>query len=138
MIRPGRGQCREVLLRSCEDGFQIRAIDLSPFQVIETNRHHFGLAVHPDRSEKLKSVRRWPFGFHVSRDTVKDDLRTKCVVEGIRAVSPCIQGAGNEFPEGFEVLKLGFVRIVVMRRRIVNIGRQPHDVGNVLGLDKAQ
>src|SRR5262249_2150187 len=60
---------------------------------------------------------------------------------GIEIVWP--KGTGmdrtrNELPEGIEVLKCRLIRVVVVRRRIVDISREPNGIADFLALDESE
>src|SRR5215468_5025294 len=67
-----------------------------------------------------------------------DDLRPKGQVNLILEPSAGMDGAGDKFPERIEVLKRGLVRIEIVRRRVMNVGREPDCVADVPALDEGE
>ena len=57
---------------------------------------------------------------------------------GRRRPGSRMQRPGNEFPERLEVLKHRAVRIVIVRRRVVHVRRQPDGIRNAAVLDECQ
>src|SRR5206468_4515026 len=67
-----------------------------------------------------------------------DRARPEGVVELLRRPSAGMQRAGNELPERLEVLEHRPVRIIVIRRRVMHVGRDPDRVANAGMLDEGK
>src|SRR5262249_6957928 len=67
-----------------------------------------------------------------------DRTRPERVVELLRRPGAGMQRAGNELPERLEILEHGAVGIVVVRRRVVHVGGDPHSVADAGVLDEGK
>ncbi len=116
--------------------------DLPEFLVVaihQPNRHLLALAVDIDNAEELQAGgRRQVLALLGRRRLDELQLGAEGHVEIVRAERAGMQRAGDEFPERVEVLELRLVRIVVMRRRVMHVRRQPHRVGDAGRLHEAQ
>src|SRR5262249_28752368 len=65
-------------------------------------------------------------------------LRAERVVHFAWFISARVERPGDEFPERIEVRELRFGRVVIMRRAIMHIGREPDDVFDSVSLDESQ
>jgi len=95
--------------------------------------HPAGLALDLHVTEELHALR----GREVLLALIGrfDELHfgTEGVVEFVRSERAGIERPGDEFPERLEILELRLVRIVIMRGRVVRVGRQPNRVGDSCG-----
>src|SRR5260370_32869710 len=67
-----------------------------------------------------------------------DDLRPKRQVNLVLEPSAGMDRAGDKFPERIEVLERGLVRIKIVRRRVMHIGREPDGVADAPALDEGE
>src|SRR5262249_49128127 len=117
---------------------QIDAEQLFAGDVMQSDGHRFGLAVDLDRAEELEAVFRRAVRFQFFRNSDEFRLRAECVVHLAGAESSCVQWPGDEFPERVEVSELRFGRVVIMRRAVMHIGRDPYDVFDPVPFDEPQ
>ncbi|KPY20432.1 putative SAM-dependent methyltransferase [Pseudomonas coronafaciens pv. porri] len=66
------------------------------------------------------------------RRLLEHQLRAKRLVQHVGAIAARIQWPGHEFPERVKVLKHGSIRLVMMRRAVMDIGGQPDTIANLL------
>src|SRR5262245_9538446 len=67
-----------------------------------------------------------------------DDLRPKGQVDLVLEPSAGMDRAGDKFPERIEVLERGLVRIEIVRRRVMYVGREPDAVADAPVLDEGE
>ena len=70
----------------------------------------------------------WTIGLQIGRDAVEDLRASKRRIRFARSKSACVEWAGDELPEGQELLELGYRRVVVVRSRVVHVGRHPDEI----------
>src|SRR5262249_9525749 len=107
--------------------------------ILERHGHHFGGAIDRDVTEELQSLARCNVlalllagRLHVTQ------LRAERVVEIVGTKTSGMDRAGDKFPERLEILEYGLVGIVIVRGRVVHVGRHPDRVANVRVLDEGQ
>ncbi len=74
----------------------------------------------------------WRGGLHVFQ------LRAEGVVEIARAEGARVQRTGHKLPERLEILELRTARVIVMRGRVMDVGREPNDVLDAGMLDEGE
>ena len=88
-------------------------------------------------AEKLKPVGGTTEHGRVVRPRLHvDDLRPKGQVDRVLEPSAGMDRAGDKFPERIEVLERGLVRIEIVRRRVMYVGREPDDITDAPALDE--
>ena len=107
--------------------------------VEQRDRHALGLAVYGNMAEKLQ-IECWRnvLALLLGRCLRIHELRAKGLVESVRAERASMDRPRYEFPERVEVLEFRFIRVVVVGRRIVHIGRQPQGIAHLLALDEGK
>src|SRR5262249_53072340 len=124
---------------SAEAGFQLRRPQGTVVRVLERHRHDLGGAVDRHLAEELQALAGgqvlalllgWGLDVH--------QLRPERVVELVRPKRAGVQRAGHELPERLEILKHRLAGVVIMRGRVVHVGREPHGVADAGALDEGQ
>src|SRR5262249_44743579 len=106
--------------------------------VLQRHRHDLRGAVDGDMAEELQVVIGADLRRILGRRLLEHDLRAERIVEVVRSESSGVDRRRYEFPERLEVLELGLVRIVAMRRGVVYVGGQPHGVAYARVLDEGE
>src|SRR5215510_4075132 len=96
------------------------------------------LRVRAQRAEELEAVARWAVVLHSGRDAGELHLWTECRVERFRAERPRVQRTRHEFPERIEFGERRPARIVAVRRAVVHVRGDPHDVPDAILLEETQ
>src|SRR5258705_5727546 len=107
--------------------------------VLERHGHDLGCAVDGDMTEELHAFtgcQVWSLLLAGRLDVAQ--LRPKRVIEVVGPERAGVQRAGHELPERIEILEHRAVWIIVMRRRVVHVGGQPHRVADGRVLDERQ
>ncbi|GEK73421.1 hypothetical protein HHA04nite_19650 [Halomonas halophila] len=107
-------------------------------RVLQRHGQCLALAVQVDLTEELVAVGGWQVGLAFRRRLLEHHLGAEGGVELAGAEGAGVQRAADELPERGEVLEARALRRVVMRRRVVHIGGQPHHVVDRLVADRLE
>src|SRR5215472_6903867 len=112
------------------------AMQGSAAKVSQRDGHFASARVDFDLSEELKPFGRCEILFARGRRLLIDHLNTEGVVgrgwaEGARMHRP-----GNKLPEWEKIVELRFSRIVIVRRGVVNVRREPDYVAHAVAFDR--
>src|SRR5438045_7843673 len=107
--------------------------------ILQRHRHDAGPSVDLDTAEELQPEA-WCEVFALLRAAplLENCRRSERVVELARSPRPRMQRARDEFPEWLEIGKYRAVRIVIMRGRVMHVGRQPHGIADPGAFDERQ
>src|SRR5690348_9378797 len=90
------------------------------------------------RAEELEPIARWTVALHARRHADEFRFRTERGVELVRTERAGVQRARDEFPERIEVGERRARGIVMMRRAVVDVRGNPHDVADAPRLEMTQ
>src|SRR5262245_66219067 len=82
--------------------------------------------------------RRWVLALLLGRGLQVHELRPESSVQFVWAEGAGVDGSRNEFPERIKVLKAGLVWVIVVGRRVVHVGREPHGILHFLAFHKGE
>ena len=94
--------------------------------------------VDASEAEELIPLARRTVWFHAGWNRQEADLRAERAIEIVRPERARVQRPGDEFPERHEVGEARTRRIVVIRRRVVNVGGDPDNVADVAVADETE